>query len=444
AAVFYVGSSSALTMTDAPNQAFGRIRLVPSQDRKRTVHQIMPLVQEALSTGLSDCDITVLNGGFDSLLALGTGGQGYQMEIFGTDLDTVSDVARTARSILALDPDVFKTDISVRADDELLIADLSQSYMGALGITPYEAGVTGRILFGGMSAGTLRVDDNDYPIRVDSDIAGQPINEDTLNRIAIRTRDGRYVSFAAFSTVEAKPALTRIDRRNRNFSVVITGYLRVDDQSGVGERMDKAMAALSLPAGVQYKVAGASELMGDSIRSLLLMLAIAVFLVYAVMVIQFERFIQPLIIMASIPFCLIGVVLGLYAFGSALSIIAMLALITLGGTVVNNAIVMVDYINLLRRDYGLELRAALLQGSASRMRPILMTSLTTLVGVLPMALARGNGSEVYAPLGQAIFGGLFTSTLITLFIIPVLYELVERRTADPRMAALNVQETTHE
>lgn len=444
AAVFYVGSSSALTITDAPNQAFGRIRLVPSQDRKRTVHQIMPLLQDALSAGLSDCDITVLNGGFDSLLALGTGGQGYQMEIYGTDLDMVSEVARTARNILAQDPDVFKTDISVRADDELLIADLSQSYMGALGITPYEAGVTSRILFGGMDAGILRVGEDDYSIRVDSDIAGQPVNEDTLNRIAIRTRDGRYVSFAAFSTVEARPALTRIDRRNRNFSVQITGYLRVDDQSGVGERMENAMAALELPSGVRYKVAGTSELMGDSISSLLLMLAIAVFLVDAVMVIQFERFIQPLIIMASIPFCLIGVVLGLYAFGSALSIIAMLALITLGGTVVNNAIVMVEYINLLRRDYGLELRAALLQGSASRMRPILMTSLTTLMGVLPMALARGNGSEVYAPLGQAIFGGLFTSTLITLFIIPVLYELIERRKPDPRMAALNAQEASHE
>ncbi|HPB66907.1 MAG TPA: efflux RND transporter permease subunit, partial [Spirochaetales bacterium] len=148
--------------------------------------------------------------------------------------------------------------------------------------------------------------------------------------------------------------------------------------------------------------------------------------VYSVMVIQFERFMQPLIIMASIPFCLIGVVLGLYLFGSTMSIIAMLAVIALGGTVVNNAIVMVDYINQLRRDYGLELREAILQGCANRLRPILMTALTTLFGVLPMALAHGNGSEVYAPLGQAIFGGLLSSTVITLVIIPVLYESLER------------------
>ena len=157
------------------------------------------------------------------------------------------------------------------------------------------------------------------------------------------------------------------------------------------------------------------------------MFAISIFLVYAVMVIQFERFIQPLIIMASIPFCLIGVVLGLYLFGSSISIIAMLAVITLGGTVVNNAIVMVDYINLLRKEENLALVDAIFKGSQSRLRPILMTTMTTLVGVLPMAFAHGNGSEVYAPLGQAIFGGLLSSTLITLFIIPSLYEVIEKR-----------------
>lgn len=442
AAVYYVGSTSALAVVDSPNRAFGRIRLVPSDKRKRTVQEIMPLVQDTVSSLLPDCDITVLNGGFDSLLAMGTGGQGYQMEIYGTDLDSVSAVARNAREILSADPDVFKTDISVRMDNEQLFADLSQSYMGALGVTPYEAGVTSRILFGGMDIGTLRVGDDNYPIRVTSDVADQKVDEDVLNRIAIRTRDGRFVSFAAFSTIESKPALTRIDRKNRNFSVQITGYLRIDDQSGVTSRMKAAMESLDLPMGVNYKTAGTSKLIGDSLSSLLFMLAIAIFLVYAVMVIQFERFLQPLIIMASIPFCLIGVVLGLYAFGSALSIIAMLALITLGGTVVNNAIVMVDYVNQLRRDYGIELREALLQGSANRLRPILMTSLTTLVGVLPMALAHGNGSEVYAPLGQAIFGGLLTSTLITLFIIPALYEIVERRAVDPHAAELGAKEVT--
>jgi HAE1 family hydrophobic/amphiphilic exporter-1 len=429
AAVYYVGATSAITIVGSPNRAFGRIRLVPSEDRERTIQEILPLVQDTLARQLPDCDVTVLNGGFDSLLAMGTGGQGYQLEVYGTDLDAVTETARMARGILVKDPDVFKTELSVRMDSEQLYADLSQSYMGTLGVTPYEAGITSRILFGGMDAGTLRIGGDDYPIRVTSDIADERMNDDVLNQIVLRTRDGRQVSFAAFSTVESRPALSRIDRKDRNFSVEVRGYLRVDDQSGVTARMDKALAALSLPAGVKYRNAGTSELIGDSLSSLSLMLAISVFLIYSVMVIQFERFLQPLVIMASIPFCLIGVVLGLYLFGSSLSIIAMLALIALGGTVVNNAIVLVDYTNMLRKSFGMDLREAIIEGAANRMRPILMTSMTTLFGVLPMALAHGNGSEVYAPLGQAIFGGLFTSTIVTLILIPVLYEFIERRTA---------------
>jgi HAE1 family hydrophobic/amphiphilic exporter-1 len=445
-AVYYVGSGSALAIIGSPNRAFGRIRLVPSEDRTRSIQEIMPFVQEALSTSLADCDATVLNGGFDSLLAFGTGGQGYRMEIYGTNLDSVATTAGMVKDILSLDPDVFKAELSVRMDAEQLYTDLSQAYMGTLGVTPYEAGITSRILFGGMKSGTLRVGGNDYPIQLSSDVANVSINDDLLNRISIRTRDGRMVSFAAFSTIEARQTLSRIDRRNRNFSIEVRGYLRTDDQSGVSTRMARAMDALELPFGVNYSTSGTSALIGDSMASLSLMLAISVFLIYAVMVIQFERFMQPLIIMSSIPFCLIGVVAGLYLFGSALSIIAMLALIALGGTVVNNAIVLVDYINQLRRNYGLNLREATIEGAANRLRPILMTAMTTILGVLPMALAAGNGSEVYAPLGQAIFGGLMSSTIITLVLIPVLYEILEKGTTIAMNAASQVAReiTIHE
>ncbi len=428
-AVYYIGSSSAIALSDVPNKAFARIRLVPTKDRKRTAQQIIPLVQEKISSTVSDCDVTVLNGGFDSLLAMGTGGQGYQTEIYGTNIEDVSQTARMVREMLSLDPDVFKTEISVRSDKEQLYANLSQAYMGSLGVTPYEAGITSRILFSGMNAGTLREGGKDFPIRVSSEIADENITDDILNKIALRTRDGRMVTFAAFSSVESRQSMSRIDRKNRNFSVEVRGYLRTEDQSGVVDRMKKNMDALKLPFGVKIKTAGTSELIGDSLGSLSLMLLISVFLVYAVMVIQFERFMQPLIIMASIPLCLIGVVLGLYLFNSALSIIAMLALITLGGTVVNNAIVLVDYTNMLRKDYGMSLDTAVVEGATNRLRPIMMTALTTLLGVLPMALASGNGSEIYAPLGQAIFGGLLTSTIITLILIPVLYDWLEKRKA---------------
>ena len=141
------------------------------------------------------------------------------------------------------------------------------------------------------------------------------------------------------------------------------------------------------------------------------------------MAIQFEALVQPLIIMASVPFCFIGVVGGLAIFGSTLSIVSFLGIVALGGIVVNNAIVQVDRINRLRRG-GMALKEAVMQGAVSRLRPILMTTLTTFFGVIPLAAAAGSGARIYAPLGQAVAGGLFTSTLVTLYLIPVLYSLV--------------------
>ena len=194
-------------------------------------------------------------------------------------------------------------------------------------------------------------------------------------------------------------------------------------------------------------------LIGDMITPMISALIIAIFLVYTVMVIQFEKFRQPLLIMVTIPFCFIGVVAGLLMFGSTLNLLSLLGLISLAGVVVNNGIILVDYINQLRvqrrqviaKSKGTQdkdgewhvsltpeqeeelLRTSVLDGAASRIRPILITTLTTLLGDIPMALAKGEGSELYASMGQAIAGGLLTSTLITLILIPVIYYLSENR-----------------
>ena len=194
-------------------------------------------------------------------------------------------------------------------------------------------------------------------------------------------------------------------------------------------------------------------LIGDMITPMISALLIAVFLVYTVMVIQFEKFRQPLLIMVSIPFCFIGVVGGLLMFGSTLNLLSLLGLISLAGVVVNNGIILVDYINQLRvqrrmvlaRTRGSQnkdgeweitlsseeednlLKTSVLDGAASRIKPILITTLTTLLGDIPMALSKGEGSELYASMGQAIAGGLLTSTLITLILIPVIYYISEKR-----------------
>ena len=181
-----------------------------------------------------------------------------------------------------------------------------------------------------------------------------------------------------------------------------------------------------LPATVSLSLAGQNRELETSYRSLLMALALAVFLVYLVMASQFESFIHPLIIMFTVPLGLVGVVLALVVTGTALSVVVLLGLIILSGIMVNNAILLVDYANKLRRA-GRDRRGALLQAGQVRLRPILMTTLTTVLGLIPMALGWGEGAEIRAPMAIAVMGGLLFSALLTLFFIPAVYELVDRR-----------------
>lgn len=438
--VYYVGAGGSLVITGAHNEAYGRIRLVPQSQRDRSVHELIPLVQQTLDQRIPEADVTVLNGGFDALLGLATEGQGYQIEVFGTRLEDVVAVAQIAYEHLSTDPEVLKAETNTSFNAEQLYIALSQKRMGDLGVSSYEAGITSRILINGITIGSYTAGEERIPIRLSSHLENQPIDSDTLHAIYLMTAGGSHVSFAAFSELLPRRTVSQINKRDRAISATVRGYLYSEDQSGVALRMEGMLNSRDLPPGIGWRRAGTSELIVDSMKSLSTVLAIAIFLVYVVMVIQFERYLQPLIIMAAIPFCLIGVVLGLLVFSSALSIVAMLGLITLGGTVVNNAIVMVDYINTLRNRDGISLEEATILGASDRLRPILMTTMTTLLAVMPMALSVGNGSELYAPLGQAIFGGLLTSTAITLFVVPALYREIEgwrdRRGSTPAAASV--------
>lgn len=427
ASVYYVGTGSSLAILGASNEAFARIRLVPTSERTRSVHEIILAVQERLDEAVPAADVTVLNGGFDSLLGLATGGQGYQMEIYGPDLDAVVALAERVREQVASDPDVRQADTNTALDARQLRLELDHEQMGSLGVASREVGTTARILMNGVEVGSYTGGADRVPIRLTSTYEDRPFDEDLLTDMSVQNAQGTVVSFAAFSELSSRQTVSSITKRDRTFSATVRGYLYTDDQAGVTQRTEAMLSDLDLPPGLRWQRAGTSELIVDSMRSLGTMLAIAIFLVYVVMVIQFERYGQPLVIMAAVPFCLIGVIAGLSLFGSPLSIIAMLGLITLGGTVVNNAIVLVDYMNTLRRRDGLELDEAIVEGASARLRPVLMTTITTLLAVLPMAFAVGDGSEIYAPLGQAIFGGLLTSMLITLILVPVLYRRLELR-----------------
>ncbi len=405
----------------------GKIRLVKSGERERSVQDIIKILQTTLNNEITDTETIVVNGGFDSLLGMATGGQGFKIRLYGSNLDDIMKEAEKINSFLESDREVIKTQMSMRYGKEEIVSNLMLDYMGNLGITPYEAAITSKIFFSGLEAGTFRFENKNYSMKLTSDIAGQEINEDTISLINIKTASGKPVSMTSLTELERKPAVSVINKQNKTISLTVTAHLNTLDQIEITSRVDDFMKTRELPYGLSWEIGGTSSLVSESFSSLFLILGIAVFLVYSVMVIQFEKFVQPVIIMLSIPFCLIGVVLGLIIFGSIISIIPMLGVISLAGIVVNNGIVLIDYINLIRKRDKLELSEAVITGCTARLKPIMMTTLTTFFGVLPMAFAGGNGSEIYAPLGQAIAGGLITSTCLTLFLIPAVYKIIEEK-----------------
>jgi multidrug efflux pump subunit AcrB len=228
------------------------------------------------------------------------------------------------------------------------------------------------------------------------------------------------LSVIADLTINEGPSeIRRVDQQR---TALITANLRDADLATVSRDIVTALDTMAFPAGFAYVVAGQNKEMQTSLNSLLLAFGLALFLVYIVMASQFESLMQPLLIMATVPLALVGVALALWIGGIPISIMVFLGLIILAGIVVNNAIVLIDYINTLR-DRGLPLPVAIAEAGRARLRPILMTTLTTVLGLLPMALGIGEGAEIRAPMAITVVVGLSVSTLLTLVVIPTLYSL---------------------
>ncbi|MGP1419269.1 MAG: efflux RND transporter permease subunit [Sphaerochaetaceae bacterium] len=450
--------------SDATRHGYAHIILTPSDKRERSVHQMIIDLQKVLSEEVPDCTISVSNGGFDKLLSWVTDGGGFQVSLVGTDVKKLYQEALKIEGVLKGCPSVMTTSVNTNFNAVNVVIDMSHEYLNSLGITSYEAGVVSRILFSGIETGKISGADNQrYSIKLTSDASDQKLSEDLLSKLVIKSAAGDSISFSGLSDFKVENSISSIKHSDRLRAVAVSANLISDDASEANSAVNEYFADNPLPNGVSTKQSGVMKLILDSLGELVTVLVIAVFLVYMVMVIQFERFKQPFIIMLSVPFAIIGVILGLLIFGSSLSLMSVIAIISLAGVVVNNAIIMIDYMNLLRdrrraarlkkvdealvdtpgcqvthedgqgwylaqEDEMQILSDSVVEGSSSRLRPIMMTTLTTLFGVFPMALGIGEGAELYAPVGQAIFGGLMASTLVSLFLIPVVYYSFERKT----------------
>jgi len=249
---------------------------------------------------------------------------------------------------------------------------------------------------------------------------------DEIRHLIVNPSSERPVTLDAVADVTVSEGPAEIRRIAQERVAIISANLAYGDLGSAAAEASDIVSRIPMPAGINAIVSGQSEEMEASFQSMQFALLLAVFLVYLVMASQFESLIHPLVILFTIPLALIGAVLALYITGTTVNIVAFIGIIMLAGIVVNNAIVLVDLINQLR-EQGKERIEAIMEAGTARLRPILMTSLTTTLGLLPMAMGFGEGSEVRTPMAITVIGGLTVSTLLTLVVIPVVYSLMDRK-----------------
>ena len=455
--VVYSGKSiEVFSFSATKNQGGIHAVLVPVAERDRDIHEIILDMQHRLSAEIPDAKINVKNGGFDYLVGYISGGGGYGLTLVGNDSRELYQEADRIRNFLLTDPEVISASVNSSFDARTSVIDASYEYMSSLGIPAYEAAMSSAILFNGVDAGTFLDQESDerYDIKLTSDASERPVDESLLSSLKIKTQAGSTVSFSEIAELTEEQTLSSINHSDRALTITVSAQLTGESTSGVTRRVNEYLRENPLQNGITTETGGIGELLEESMGPIMRALVIALFLVYMVIVLIYERFDQPFMIMLTVPFCVIGVVVSLAVFGSSMNMVSIMGIISLTGMVVNNGIIMVDYINQLERQNRLDAaKAASIEvddadrvligfmsfddeikhlkenvrvGTSSRLRPILMSALTTILGVIPMAVATGEGAEVYAPLGQVIMGGLTTSTFITLFLMPVLYFVLER------------------
>lgn len=339
-----------------------------------------------------------------------------------TDLKKYSDML-----VAKLLKDEQFTDInnSLRAGQPELKISFDNERLAKLGLNASDIANTIVTKVAGEVASKYSLQDRQIDILVRADENSRN-SADAIRQLTINSGQVRALPLSSVATITESIGPNEINRVDQNRVAIVSASLSYGDLADADAKAQQMIAQLNLPANIKANVAGQNEEMATSFASLMMALSLAVFLVYLVMASQFESLLNPFIILFSVPLAVLGSVLGLYLSGTSISVIVLIGVIMLAGIVVNNAIVLVDRINQLRMA-GVDKLAAITQASESRFRPIIMTTLTTVLGLAPLALGTGDGSELRAPLAITVMSGLALSTVLTLLLIPVLYSLLDRK-----------------
>ncbi|MDD3279052.1 MAG: efflux RND transporter permease subunit [Lachnospiraceae bacterium] len=422
-----VGNSSAMSMGGGGNKTnSATMYLILSEDKKLSGSELEKEVLD--KTKDLDCEVAVSASMMD-MSALG--GSGVSVEIKGKDLDTLQKIAKDFAEIVSkIEGTTEVSDGMEETTQELrIVVNKSKAAAQNLTVAQVYQQIQAKLAQAG-SATTLSTDTADLNVYV-KDGEQADYTRDTVENFTITATgtDGTTKEIPVSEIVEFQDA-TGVDSIRRDsqsrYITVSAGVTEGHNVTLISDEVKKQIAKYEMPEGYSYKMTGEDATISDSMNDLVLMLLLALVFMYLIMVAQFQSLLSPFIVMFTIPLAFTGGFLGLLIAGSEMSIIAMIGFIMLCGIIVNNGIVLVDYTNQLRAS-GMEKHKAIVTAGKTRMRPILMTALTTILGLSTMAAGLGMGADMTQPMAIVTIGGLIYGTFLTLFVVPCIYDILNRR-----------------
>lgn len=375
-----------------------------------------------------DCVVTPSTSGMDSS---SLGGSGISLYVYGNDKDELMQTCQDIAAILGEVEGIDEVESGVEDTDPEIHISVKKDVAIREGLTVAQVYMAiNEAMNNETEAGSVTFDGYEYDcVVVDKNEAAKTPDDIKNMVITVTGIDGnpKQIKVSDIADIEEKDSLSSINRRNQKRYINITATVKEGyNVTKVNDLVEEKIDSMDIPRGISVEFSGESETIMESMRQLILMLLLGLLLVYMIMVAQFQSFKSPFIIMFTIPLAFTGGFLALFLTGQELSIISMLGFVMLCGIIVNNGIVLVDFINQLRRD-GMDKKEAIVEAGVTRMRPILMTSITTILGLAVMVLGIGGteqGSEMMQPLVIVCIGGLVYATLLTLLLVPVLYDIM--------------------
>ena len=403
------------------NEAQIMVKLVDKEDRIRLSDEITDAIRRRLPK-IKGAEFTFIDLGE---MMMGAGSESpVEVKIFGKELSVLKGVGASIAEACRDIPGLRDVELSLKDTKPEIRIKVDREKAARLGLTVGAIGRTVKEAFLGIVASRYRIGGDEYDLRVRlQDLDRNSISD--IRNINIPSPLGYQIPLYQVAEIEFGRGPVEITREDQERKVTVKANTFGRDIGSIVEDIKKKVTNIRLPEGYFVKYGGRYQDMEEAFSGLLWALVVAIMLVYMIMAAQFESLLTPFVIMFTVPLGFIGVVAGLLAFGRTLSVPALMGIMILTGIAVNNGIVMIDYVNRLRKR-GMEFGEAIVEGAAVRVRPILVTAVTTILGMLPMALSHTEGAELRAPMAIAVASGLLFSTFLTLFIIPIAYSIVHR------------------